>query len=384
MKTTNLISRALVLAIIALAMSSCNEPSSSEARESTTVPPEVEEPKTLTLLGWGDYIPEETLARFTKETGIAIAYQPYENTDEALGRINSEPGRYDVILTDEDTAAQMRQRKLLGDLDHEQLPNLANLGRRYADILPDPDYTFSAPYLLGNTVLVYNTKLVENPARSWSTLWDPKAVGDGQVWMLNEPAEVFAMAHLALGHDMNTTEPADFETAGNLLLEQLEKVNVIYNSDVEIARALVEGRCAAAMLYNSNAAVALGENEDLEMALPREGVPLCCDMFLVSRETQRAELAHVFINFMLEAEVAAECAEWNWCATPNQRAEEILDPELLADEVAYPPADVLAKSAFHDTGKPDRLRLVGVNYRAIMESLRKTTPAMANAPDAEP
>ncbi|MFT5469579.1 MAG: spermidine/putrescine-binding protein [Verrucomicrobiales bacterium] len=340
------------------------------------------EPKTLTILGWDEYIPAETLERFTKTTGIEFDYQAFANMDDAVGRVTSEPDRYDVILTDMNIAGQLRQRQLLGDLDHRQLSNLGNLGQTYTDILSDPDYSFSAPYLMGNTVLIYNTKLVENPEPSWSLLWNRDAIGDGQVWMLREPQEVLSVALLALGHDMNTTEPAEFEAARDLLFKQLDSVEVVYGSELEIADALVEGRCAAAMLYNSNASLAMEENEDLKTVLPREGVALFNDVFLVSRESLQRAAAHAFIDFMLSAEAAVECAEYNWCATPNERAAESLDPELLADEIAFPPAELLAKCAFRDSRKSDRMRLIGVNFKAIMDRYREK-PAVAATPTAE-
>ncbi len=46
---------------------------------------------------------------------------------------------------------------------------------------------------------------------------------------------------------------------------------------------------------------------------------------------------------MLSAEVGAQLSDWNYYASPNAAAEELLDEEFLSDPAVYPPAEVLAK-----------------------------------------
>lgn len=364
----------------AVAMTSCGDgtskPNSQSRTEIQTPRPEAEAdtPARLTLLGWGEFIPETVLQKFTDQTGIEIDYLSYDNTDDLKGRISSEPDRYDVVLTDEDTAARLRDRRQAADLDHQQLPNLVNLGGGSSIPLPDSTNAFSTPYLLGKTILVYNPELVRNIPARWSSLWDREVIGDGQVWLVDEPLEVFGIANLVLGNPMNSADPAELEAARNLLLKQLEQVDVVYASDVEIEDALADGRCVAAVLYDSNAAAAQRKNESLRTAVPAEGIPLCCDVFLISRESGRSAAAHAFLNFMLGAEVAAECAEWNRCATPNAAAKPLMKPGS-PNGAAARWAELPENSAFQDSRDPERSRLIGRHMgvvKARLNELRST------------
>jgi spermidine/putrescine-binding protein len=51
----------------------------------------------------------------------------------------------------------------------------------------------------------------------------------------------------------------------------------------------------------------------------------------------------VFINYLQFPDIAAQNAEWVGYATPNRAAKEVIDPDMLADEAIYPPAEVEAR-----------------------------------------
>jgi spermidine/putrescine-binding protein len=56
------------------------------------------------------------------------------------------------------------------------------------------------------------------------------------------------------------------------------------------------------------------------------------------------ELAHAFIDFTLEAEIAAEiCATMRY-STPNAAALPLLPASLRANPAIFPPADVVART----------------------------------------
>ena len=49
---------------------------------------------------------------------------------------------------------------------------------------------------------------------------------------------------------------------------------------------------------------------------------------------------------MMDAEVAAQNAEWNAYATANLAAKKFIDPEMMADTSIYPTTEVVANLEF--------------------------------------
>lgn len=350
-------SRSILLLLLALLFPSCSpQQSSSQASAAKDV---------LTILTWEEYFPPEVLEEFEDNEDILLEVITYENSEHFYGLMLSQPERYDVVVIDDHAFRILQNLRLLADLDHSQLTNFSNLGH-YKGQKFDPENRFSIPYLWGTTLLTYDAELVKRPPTSWNDLWDPQVVGNEMVAMLMEPSELFAVAMLKLGHPTSSSDEHQIAEARDTLLAQFDSVNLRYLTEIEIIEHLEEGVCAAAMLYSGDYTVASEENPNLEAIIPEEGATLWMDNFCISQESDNKELAYRFIDFMIDAEVAKECAEWNWYASPNEAAEKLLDPELLSDKTVYPPAGVLAKCSYLETSE-ERQRLIGLYMRPIKD-----------------
>ena len=45
--------------------------------------------KTLNVLNWSSYIPDEVIRNFEKETGIKVNYSTYSSNEELLAKVSS-------------------------------------------------------------------------------------------------------------------------------------------------------------------------------------------------------------------------------------------------------------------------------------------------------
>jgi len=371
----NILARIFAL-LGAVFLLSCRETAQEDGPRSTTPPPAAPSAK-LSLLSWPDYLPQDVLKRFEARHGVEIEVTTYHNKTEARSLVSESPQKYDVILTGEDTQQELWQRGLLLKLNHQQLPNQVNLGK-YAGLAFDPERLFSMPYMWGTTLVVYNTKLVQSPPKSWSLLWDSRALGRHPVMMLDEPRELLAIALYSMNRPMNSPQPEDIDLAHARLLSQLESVNVRYGSLDEVKASLIDGTCAAAGLYSTDAALAARENPDLKPFVPIEGGPLWFDLFSVSRESRQVRLSHAFINYMMEAKVSAECAEFNWAAVPNEAAEKLVNPKLLSDPAVYLDKSILGRCAFHDMSNTPHLGAIEQRMRDLKERAKAGLPQVVH------
>ena len=55
--------------------------------------------RTLNVLNWSSYIPNEVISDFTKESGIKVNYSTYSSNEELLAKLSSsKEGTYDLIF----------------------------------------------------------------------------------------------------------------------------------------------------------------------------------------------------------------------------------------------------------------------------------------------
>jgi spermidine/putrescine-binding protein len=82
---------------------------------------------------------------------------------------------------------------------------------------------------------------------------------------------------------------------------------------------------------------------DIEYVIPKEGSSLFIDSLVIPATAPHPALAHAFIDFTLEPEVAAEICRTMHYSSPNRAALPLLPPEIRDNPAIFPPADVLAR-----------------------------------------
>ena len=136
---------AMSLLATAIGLASCG------GKKEKAFHPQVEPaaPKVLTIYSWSDYFDLEVFAAFEQKTGIKIDYKVFEDTDEMVAKLRSEPGKYDVIVADDSIINSVAELRLIQPLDHKLVPNLANIDPEHLDYPFDPKNKYSAPVPCG-------------------------------------------------------------------------------------------------------------------------------------------------------------------------------------------------------------------------------------------
>ena len=127
---------------------------------------------------------------------------------------------------------------------------------------------------------------------------------------------------------------SELEEATNKLKTLKPNIKAIIGD--EITQLMVNGEAAVALTWSGQAADMMGDNEDIDYAVPVEGSNLWFDNMVIPRTAKNIDGAHAFINFMLDAEIAAQNADYVGYSTPNLAAIEFMDPEVIEDERYYP------------------------------------------------
>ena len=299
--------------------------------------------KVLNVYIWSEYLPQSVLDDFQARTGIEVRVANYSSNEELLEKLQAGVSDYDVVVPSDYMVRRLIGRKLVRPLDRSKLTNFGNLDERFLDKPFDPGNQFSLPYFWGTTGIGYNKKKTGGPVESWDALFDPHY--KGQVSMLKDGRECFAVALQRMGKGVNETDPKALEEAARMLGEQKPLVR-FYDSDA-FAERLAAGDVALSHGYNGQFAKVIAKAPDeLAYAVPKEGGTFWMDNLCVPATARHTASIDAFLNYLLEPAVAAKIAESVGYATPNKEAKKQLKPETLADAVIYPPDEVLARCKF--------------------------------------
>ena len=85
------------------------------------------DPKVLNIYNWSDYIAEDTIKNFEKETGIKVNYDNYDSNEVLHAKLVAGKTGYDIVVPGAHFAKTQIEGGLLQKLDRSKLPNWSNL-----------------------------------------------------------------------------------------------------------------------------------------------------------------------------------------------------------------------------------------------------------------
>lgn len=95
--------------------------------------------------------------------------------------------------------------------------------------------------------------------------------------------------------------------------------------------------------WNGDAAALSTRGIPLQYVVPNEGSQIWEDDWAIAADAPNPEAAHLFLNFVLRPEIAAQEARYTRYATGNRSAFALLDEHIRNDQSTYPSEDVLMK-----------------------------------------
>lgn len=294
---------------------------------------------TVNVYNWGEYISDgsegsmDVVHEFERLTGAKVNYTNYESNENMYSKLSGGGVSYDVIAPSDYMIARLIEENMLFEIDWNNVPNISLIDDSCKNLYFDPEQKYSLCYNVGTTVLIYNTKFVDEVPDSWSVLWDEQY--KGKVLMFNNSRDAFAIAQAMLGKDFNSTNEADWQECAELLAQQRDAVSPVYVMD-EVFNLMESGEYAFATYYAGDYVLMSENNEDLDYCFPKEGVNIFYDAFCIPTCAQNKRGAEAFINFMHEPQVALENTEFIYYASPNITVRNNEESSLYGSEAVYP------------------------------------------------
>ena len=331
------------------------------------------EPKVLNIYNWSDYIAEDTIKNFEKETGIKVRYDNYDNNEVLHAKLAAGKTGYDIVVPGAHFAKQQIEAGLLRKLDRTKLPNWNNLDPAVLKQMEtvDPGNQFLVDWLWGYVTVginvdkvrkaLGNTPMPENP---WALLFDPqyatklKSCG---VSFLDSASEVVPVAMIYAGKPGYSKGMDDYQAAANVLMKARPFVTRFSSSGY--IEEMAAGSLCAVMGYSGDINIARARalqaknGVKIEAMIPPKGSTLFFDSMAIPADAPHPENAHKFINYILRPEVHAGLTNKVFYANPNKASLRYVKKDVAENPSVFLSAADMAKMTPPDSLPQDIRRL---------------------------
>ncbi|HEU0188857.1 MAG TPA: spermidine/putrescine ABC transporter substrate-binding protein [Gallionella sp.] len=299
----------------------------------------------LHLYNWNNYISEETVARFEGQCGCRVVQDYYSDNEEMLAKLSAGATGYDLIVPTGNAMESLIRQNALRPLDKILLPNLKNIDPAYLNTAFDPGNRFSVPYAYTLTLIGYNRKKIRElglPVDSWAVIFEPRYLEKlkGRITVLDSQRELIAAALKYLGYPANDTIEAHWKQARDLII-RAKPYWAAFNASSYI-KELTVGNIWVVHGYSNDIfqadldAQKAGRNFRIASSIPKEGAVLSLDSMVLHKSGPRPDLAHRFINFMLDGRNGAELTNLIGSGNPNRDALQYIRPEVAQNPAVFP------------------------------------------------
>ncbi len=298
------------------------------------------EDKVINFYNWDTYIGETTLDDFAAATGIEAKMDLFADNDELFAKLREGNPGFDVIVPSNDYVERMAVADMLSPLDHDKIPNIANIEPVFMEAAFDPGRKFSLPYMWGTIGIGYRAGAVDGVPDSWKWLYDSDKYS-GRIALLGDASTVMGLALKYLGYSYNTVDPAEIKQAEELIIAQKPHIKLFADDNGQ--DLLASGEVNLAQEWNGDILQVQEEDEDIAYIVPKEGAVIWQDCLCIPAGAPHPQNAHAFIDYLLDAEAGAAIADFIQYATPNGAAKKLMSEEYLSNPAIFPTEEVIAK-----------------------------------------
>lgn len=341
------------------------------------------EPKVLNVYNWAEYIGEDTLKNFEKETGIKVRYDNYDTNEILHAKLVAGKTGYDIVVPSAHFAKTQIQGGLFQKLDKSLLSNWKNLDPALLEQQQsvDPGNQYLVTWLWGYVTVGINTGKVKAalgstpmPQNPWDLIFKPEYAGKLKgcgISVLDSASEVLPVAMIYAGQPPYSTQAKDYEAARKVLMAARPYLTRLSSSGY--IDELAKGELCAVMGYSGdiniarNRAIEGKTGQDIVALIPPAGGTLFFDSMAIPKDAPHPKNAHAFINHILRPEVHASLTNAVFYANPNAASRPFVDKAVATNPTVFLSAADMKKMTPPDAVPQDIRRLqtrIFTSYRA--------------------
>lgn len=315
--------------------------------------------RVLNVTNWAEYIAEDTVSNFEKETGIKVTYDTYDSVEAIDAKLLAGNSGYDVVIHASSQIARLIKAGIVQPVDHSKLPNMKHMLPAVMEQLSskwDPGNKHIIPFMWGTHGVTYNEDFVKEvhpdaPIGTLDMIFDPvhmQKLAKCGVSFMDSPTDMIPMALAYLGLQPDSTNREDYDKA----LELLSSVRpYIKTFDNYAYQRMPQKEFCVSTTWGPDGLFAMAGAQEANTGVeldffipPGQGMAqLWIDGWVIPADAKNVEEAHLFMNYMMRPDVAANDSNYSWYATANKDAIPMVDPEVTGSIASYPPPEAVEK-----------------------------------------
>lgn len=310
-----------------------------------------QEERVLNIYNWSDYIADDTVKNFEKETGIKVRYDLFDNNEILNSKLVAGHSGYDIVVPTAQWARLQIDAHLLRKLDKSKLSNLGNLDPAIQAKLSkiDPNNDYLVDWLWGYTTVGINVNKVKAalggmtmPDNAWELIFNPKYASKLKscgVSFLDSPSEVLPAALIYLGKPAFSANVADYDAAGKML-QAIRPYVTLFSSSGYI-NDMANGAVCVALGWSGDINIARQRAIDakngnaIEVLVPKTTAALMFDTMAIPADAPHPNNAHLWINYILRGQVQASLTNKVFYANPNTASMKYVRKDIAGNKNVF-------------------------------------------------
>lgn len=288
--------------------------------------------QTLKISNFVDYIDIEVLKDFASKYDVEIIYDTHADSEVIYNKLINNSETYDVVIITSHYIQKLKKRDLIIPIDKTKLTNYKNVDQKFLEGNFKDVENYTTTYFWGSIGLYVNQNKLSRNFDSWNDLWSTEL--KKSILVSKEPLDVFAIVLKSLGYSANTTNEQEIKKAYEKLLLLIPNIKEISSGNVPTY--FTQNDFSSGMMFNGDAKIISDELKEYKYIYPKEGTLVWADGIVIPTNSSNKELAHKFIDFILDGKVSAKIANKIGYALANHEAKKYMPKSYLNDYIIYP------------------------------------------------
>lgn len=271
------------------------------------------------VFAWGDYVQDNMIQAFEKDTGIKVNLSTYGSNDEAENKLRAAGGAgFDVIFPSVTNGPNYYPDGLLAPIDESKvamdrlIPSMVrdslSLGATYRG------KRYLLPFDWGTEAVTFDSEAwpMDDAEVSYGSLWQPEAKGAaafrqksvimGVGLYLDAIGEVKSNRMLDVYKSEEDAHRV-WSACTQFILDRKENIAAFWNNATEATAAFTDAGATIGQTWDTTGLLLNRENAKWKYRMPKEGGITWMDSVGVPSGAANPEQAYAFINFLMTPEI---------------------------------------------------------------------------------
>src|SRR5256885_13726 len=290
---------------------------------------------TLNLLVWEGYADPSFVKAFENANHCKVSASYMGSSDELVAKLRGgSAGNYDVISPSSDVATLITKAGLAAPLDLSKVPSYNQLSAQLTSLplVRANGQVYGVPFMWGPDPIIYDKTAFPQPPDSWNVMWNPKYKAKVAVW---DDLSTVYMAAQVLGYDkpdpsqLYNLSDDQLEAVKKKLLELKPNIRKMWATGAELTNLFQNHEVVAAMGWPLTTNQLRKINFPVGETIPKENTTGWIDHLMITSGSEQRELAHNFLEYMIDAKTQKEVTDVTGYTPANPTAAQFMTVEEI-------------------------------------------------------